>query len=73
MESREVKEDRFKRLAAKRTNEILKKMDILGHCANRHGYEYSRDQVDQIFLALEKKLNEVKLKFRLQEVESFHL
>jgi hypothetical protein len=73
MDAKGVKEDRFKRLAAKRTNEILKRLDILGHCANRSSYDYSREQIDQIILAIEKKVNEVKTKFRFPEDDGFKL
>lgn len=64
METREVRADRFKRLATNRTNEIIKKLDILGHCANRSNYEYSAVQIEQIFKAIDKKLSEVKLRFK---------
>lgn len=70
--SEETNEDRFRRLAASRTNEILKKLDILGHCANKQNYGYSKEQVDQIFLTIEKKLNEIRIKFKPKEQE-FHL
>lgn len=73
MESREVKEDRFKRLATKRTQEILKKLDILGHCANRHSYEYTNEEIQQIFHAIEKKLNDVKMKFKCHQEDGFKL
>lgn len=68
----ETNADRFKRLAAARTNEVLKKLDILGHCHNRSNYAYSQEQVNQIFLAIEKKVNEVKIKFKPNS-EEFHL
>lgn len=55
METPEVKRERFKRLAGSRTNEVLKKLDILGHCANRHTYEYTADEIKTMFLAIEKK------------------
>ena len=64
--------ERFRRLASSRTNEILKKLDILGHCANKQNYSYSKDQVDQIFLTIEKKINDIRIKFKPQE-EEFHL
>ncbi|HTL48291.1 MAG TPA: hypothetical protein VL688_09580 [Verrucomicrobiae bacterium] len=72
METVDSKKDRFKRLASKRTTEVIKKLEILGHCGNKHSYEYSQDEVKQMFLAIEKKLNEVKIKFKLEAEESFH-
>jgi len=73
MESREVRLDRFRRLAAKRTNEVLKKLDILAHCANRHGYDFDKEQIDQIFVAVEKKISDVRNKFKFVEEEAFKL
>ncbi len=72
METPEVRRERFKRLAGSRTNEVLKKLDILGHCANRHTYEYTADEIKAMFLAIEKKLNEVKIKYKLVEDQAFH-
>lgn len=68
----ETNADRFKRLATSRTNEILKKLDILGHCANHQNYDYTKEQIEQIFLTIEKKVIEVKMKFKPKE-EEFHL
>ena len=71
METLDSKRDRFKRLAAKRTNEVIKKLEILGHCGNKHSYEYNQEEVKQMFLAIEKKLNDVKIKFKLSTEEAF--
>lgn len=73
METPNVRRERFQRLAVNRTNEILKKLDILGHCANRHTYEYTADEASKMFLAIEQKLNEVKLKFKAEEEKTFRL
>jgi hypothetical protein len=71
METLDSKRERFKRLASKRTNEVIKKLEILGHCGNKHSYEYTQEEVKQMFLAIEKKLNEVKIKYKLSADESF--
>ena len=72
METPATKKDRFQRLAQKRTTEVLKKLDILGHCANRGSYDYSREEVTQMFLAIERKLNDVKTRFKFSGDEAFH-
>jgi hypothetical protein len=59
----EEKRERFKRLASSRTNEILKKLKILGNCSNRSAYEYSEEDVNKIFNALEKAMKESRSKF----------
>jgi len=53
----------FKRLAARRTNEVLRKLKILGNCANRSHYDYTEEEVSKIFSEVEKKLREAKAKF----------
>jgi len=67
MINNENSSDRFKRLAGKRTNEIIKKLRILGNCSNRAVYSYTREDIDKIFSALDRKLKEVKAKFVFDE------
>lgn len=57
------KKERFKRLAATRTNDILNKLRILGNCANRSAYEYSEEDINKIFSAIEKAAKESRSKF----------
>lgn len=59
----ETKNQRFKRLAEYRTNEIIKKIQILGNCSNRSSYDYGEDEVNKIFSAIDKYLKETRLKF----------
>lgn len=63
----ETSEQRFKRLAAQRTNQIIEKLRILGNCSNRQVYKYSMEDVDKIFSAIEKKAKEIKAKFTQYE------
>ncbi len=53
----------FKRLAVTRTNEVLRRLKILGNCANRSHYDYSEDEVNKIFSEIEKRVRETKAKF----------
>lgn len=57
------KRERFKRLAATRTNEVLKRIKILSNCANRSAYDYSEEEVVKIFTAIERAIKESKSKF----------
>lgn len=59
----ESKRDRFKRLAAARTSAVLRKLKVLGNCANRAAYEYTQEEVRRIFSAIEGKLKEIKARF----------
>lgn len=57
------KRDRFKRLAALRTNVVLKRIKVLSHCANKQAYEYSEEEVKKIFTAIESELRKARAKF----------
>lgn len=57
------KRERFKRLGAYRTNEVMRKLHILGHCANRSAYQYSEEDVNKIFSAIERKVKDARAKF----------
>jgi len=73
IEKNETPRDRFKRLATSRTNEILKRLKILGNCANRQIYEYSEKDIETIFSVIERKVKEVKTKFHFPKEEKFKL
>ena len=59
----ETKRDRFVRIAEARTNKILEMMRLLGNCSSKTNYEYTDDDVKQIFSALEKELKNTKNRF----------
>jgi len=69
----ESKSDAFKRLATRRTNGVLERIRILGHCANPQLYEYSGEDVKKIFRAIEKDLRIVKTKFQNSTKSEFRL
>ena len=69
----ESKHDKFKRIAAKRTNEIVDKIRILGNCANRRSYEYTQSEVNKIFSEIDKQLKQTKVKFMEGKKERFSL
>lgn len=58
---------RFKRLAVYRTNEVLKRIKVLGNCSNRSAYEYTEDEINKIFNEIDKTLKETKTKFHFRE------
>jgi len=69
----ETSKERFKRIATARTNSILQRLRVLSNCANRQYYDYTEEEVDAIFSAIEKKLKEAKSKFFFPEEEKFKL
>jgi len=70
---KETKHERFKRIAGKRTNDVLDKIRLLGNCSNRNTYEYSKDEVNKIFNEIEKNIKIAKLKYLPGEKQRFKL
>jgi len=73
MAEKETPEERFRRLAAARTNEVLRRLKILGNCANRQVYAYSEKDIEKIFFAIERRLKEVRARFHPRRDERFRL
>ena len=69
--SSEEKRERFKRLAASRTDAALDKLRILSNCANPQLYEYSDSEVKKMFDAIEEQLNLVSARFKRKKREKF--
>jgi hypothetical protein len=69
----ESKRQAFQRLATKRTNGVLERLRILGHCSNPQLYEYSEEDVKKIFHAIEKELRAVKVRFQNSSKSEFRL
>jgi hypothetical protein len=65
--------DRFKRLATLRTNTVLKRLKVLSNCANRQIYEYDEQDVDKIFVEIDRKVKEAKAKFHFPKKREFKL
>lgn len=57
------KRERFERLAEYRTNEVLRKLKVLGNCGNRSAYDYSEDEVSKIFAEIERQIKDARSKF----------
>lgn len=60
---RETKRDKFVRLAEARTNKIIDMIQLLGNCSNASAYDYTQQDVEKIFTAIENELKEAKKKF----------
>jgi hypothetical protein len=57
------KSEKFRELAENRTNAILDKIRVLGNLANKSRYEYTSEEINQVFRALENELKKTKDKF----------
>ena len=55
--------DKFVRLAEARTNKIIDMLQLLGNCSNSNVYDYTQQDVDKIFNAIDAEVKEAKKKF----------
>ena len=60
----ESRRRRFKRLATRRANEILYKLKVLGNCSNKSFYDYTEEDINKIFSAIEDQVKYIKSKFK---------
>lgn len=59
----ERKRINFKRLAEYRTNEVLKRLGVLGNCSNRSAYDYTPEEINKIFVEIIRAVGDTKAKF----------
>lgn len=57
------KRENFRRLAEARTNKIIDMLGLLGNLSNKSHYEYSQEQVDAMFQAIQQELEEQRARF----------
>lgn len=67
------KRDRFIKVASYRTNQAMKYIRLISNCSNRNNYDYSDQDVNKIFSALEDELRMAKLKFKSKKKRNFEL
>ena len=70
----ETKAEKFIRIGEYRMNKAVDAIGRLENLANRGSYEYTQEQVDAMFQALEGRVAEVKSRFaskKAQEGKSF--
>jgi len=59
----ESKQQRFVRLAEARTNRIISTLRLLGNCSSPAAYEYSKEDVNKIFRAIEDAVADARRRF----------
>ena len=57
------KRQRFEIVAAKRVDKIVEGLRLLGNCANKNNYEYTKEDVDLMFDEVKKALKDTQIKF----------
>lgn len=60
---KESKSDRFIRIAEARVNKLIKMIRLLGNCSRKANYEFTEDQVCQMFSALYEGLHNAHTKY----------
>lgn len=61
------KKGNFKRIAEARTNKLLDALVLLGNLSNKSYYEYSQEQVDAMFDAIQEELDNQRKRFSEEE------
>jgi hypothetical protein len=61
--SKETPNERFRRLATSRTNATIEKLILLGNLSDRRNYQYTDDEINKIFAAINNTLKDTKAKF----------
>ncbi len=69
----ETKNEKFKRLASKRTTNILNQLRLLGNLSNKVNYEYRDEDVRRIFQAIDEELRLIRIKFQQKGRREFRL
>lgn len=59
----ESRNERFRRLARARGDRLIREIGLLGNLANRKNYDYSPEEVEQLFSPIEVELREVRALF----------
>ena len=60
---REIRRARFVRVAERRTRLVIEKLRVLGNCSNKGVYEFNSTDVDRIFSALQRELEQARRRF----------
>jgi len=55
--------EKFKKLAEKRVNSVIKTLKLIGNLSNKSNYKYTDKDVQKIFSAITKELKICKARF----------
>lgn len=66
----ETKNQKFQRLAEKRTNDVIKKLRLIGNLANTRQYDYSNKEVEEMFSAISEALRRAKSSYKSSVVKN---
>ena len=61
----ETPNEKFKRLSARRATNVLRSLKILGNLSNTSNYNYSVEEVEKMFKAIQSQLDNTHRKFEI--------
>lgn len=61
-----IKKDRFMRVAYARKKKILETLRLLGNCSTTSNYEYDRKEINKIFAEIDDAVKKTKQEFDKQ-------
>ena len=64
--------DRFRKVAEKRVNQIMEDIEKLGNCSAKASYDYTDAEVEQIIVALEQAVHDLRKRFAGKRSFSLH-
>ena len=70
---KESKEDRFKRVAEKRVQNIINSIQSLSQLTNKKAYQWNNEQLEKIWIAIEEEIDNCKNSFHDPESKLFKL
>lgn len=62
---REMKENRFRRIAGARVNKIINMLKLLGNCSDTGNYSYTKQQVEEIFGRLRSEVDKAYKRYQM--------
>lgn len=69
----ETRQEKFKRLASKRTTNVLGQLRLLGNLSSKANYDYTEEDIKKIFRVIDEQLRVVKTKFKGHSKKEFKL
>jgi len=63
----ETKNEKFKRLAEKRVNNVIKQLELIGNLSNSSAYDFEEKDIEKIFKAIKIEVKKAELQFDKKE------
>ncbi len=53
--------ERFEKVASNRVQKVIDYLNLLGNCANKNNYEYTKEDVDLMFKEINRSIKETRI------------